>query len=87
LFPNLSDPGHTDAHPDQGKVILRGTVVGEPDVRDSYTNLRLAVDCLRIEDSDSHQLANDSLQGAPATGCAIDNTPNAEHPGETHLFL
>ena len=47
-LPNLSDPGHIakvqELHPhtDHDEVILGGRVVGEPDVRDTYTNLRSA---------------------------------------------
>jgi hypothetical protein len=51
-LPNLSDPGHIAAYRDRGQAILWGRVVGEPDVRDTYTNLRLAVDRVRIERED-----------------------------------
>jgi competence protein ComEC len=48
-LPDLSDPDHIAAYRDQGEVTLCGRVVGEPDARDSYTNLRLAVHRVRIE--------------------------------------
>jgi competence protein ComEC len=51
-LPDLSDPNHIAAYRDQGEVILRGTVVAQPDVRDTYTNLRLAVDRVQIEDEE-----------------------------------
>jgi hypothetical protein len=49
-LPSLADPGHIAANTDQGEITLWGRVVGEPDVRDSYTNLRLAVDRVRIDE-------------------------------------
>jgi competence protein ComEC len=49
-LPNLSDPGHIAAYRDQGWITLQGRMVGEPDVRDTYTNLRLAVDRVQVED-------------------------------------
>jgi len=48
-LPDLSDPGHIAAYTDQGEVTLWGRVVDEPDVRDTYTSLRLAVDRVQIE--------------------------------------
>jgi hypothetical protein len=51
-LPNLTDPGHIAAYRDQGEVTLWGRAVGEPNVRDTYTNLRLAVDRVRIEDGE-----------------------------------
>jgi len=48
-LPDLADPGHIAAYSDQGWVTLWGRVVGEPDVRDTYTNLRLAVDRVEVE--------------------------------------
>ena len=48
-LPDLADPGHIAAYTDQGWVTVWGRVVGEPDVRDTYTNLRLAVDRVEIE--------------------------------------
>jgi hypothetical protein len=51
-LPALSDLSHIAAHRDQGKVTLGGRVVGGPGVRDTYTNLRLTVDRVRIEDEE-----------------------------------
>jgi competence protein ComEC len=51
-LPDLSDPGHIAAYRDQGSVTLRGQVVGEADVRDTYTNLRLAEDRVEIEEEE-----------------------------------
>jgi hypothetical protein len=51
-LPDLADPGHIAAYRDQGEVTLWGRVDGEPDVRDTYTNLRLAMDRVRIEDTE-----------------------------------
>jgi hypothetical protein len=48
-LPDLSDPGHIAAYTDRGWVTLWGRVIGEPDVRDTHTNLRLAVDRVQIE--------------------------------------
>ncbi len=63
-LPDLSDPGHIAAYRDQGEVTLWGRVVGEPDVRDTYTNLRLAVDRAQIEDEE-HQVKGMVLVDAP----------------------
>lgn len=43
-LPDLADPGHIAAYRDRGWVTVWGRVVGEPEVRDTHTNLRLAVD-------------------------------------------
>jgi competence protein ComEC len=46
--PDLSDPGFIAWYNDtQSKVILEGVITAPPDVRDSHTNLRLAVDKIR----------------------------------------
>jgi competence protein ComEC len=46
--PDLSDPGFIAWYNDtQGEVILEGVIAAPPDVRDSYTNLRLAVEKIR----------------------------------------
>jgi competence protein ComEC len=63
-LPDLSDPSRIAAYTDQGEVILWGRVVGEPDVRDTYTNLRLAVDRVRIEDEE-HLVKGKVLVRAP----------------------
>ncbi len=48
-LPNLNDP-HTVAHyNDTGWVTLEGVVTGYPDVRDTWTNLRLRTDRLEVE--------------------------------------
>ena len=49
---------------DQGCVTLQGVVVGEPDVRGSYTNLRLRVDHLLIENA-SHTVEGLALARVP----------------------
>lgn len=51
-LPDLDDPRHVAAYRDRGLVTLWGRVVGEPDVRDTYTNLRLAVDRMAIEEEE-----------------------------------
>jgi competence protein ComEC len=51
-LPDLADPGHIAAHRDQGEVTLWGKVGGEPDVRDTYTNLRLAVNRVQVEEEE-----------------------------------
>jgi competence protein ComEC len=63
-LPNLSDPGHIAAYRDQGEVTLWGKVAGEPDVRDTYTNLRVAVDRVEIEDAE-HLVKGEVLVRAP----------------------
>jgi competence protein ComEC len=42
-LPDLATPSHIAAYVDRGEVILWGNVANEPDVRDTYTNLYLAV--------------------------------------------
>ncbi len=49
---------------DQGWVTLQGAVVGEPDVRGTYTNLRLRVDNLLLENA-SHNVQGVALVRAP----------------------
>ena len=51
-LPDLDSPGHIAAYRDQGEVTLWGRAIGAPDVRDTYTNLRLAVDRVRIDDEE-----------------------------------
>jgi hypothetical protein len=51
-LPDLSDPGHIAAYRDEWEVTLWGRVIGEPDVRDTYTNLRLAVDRVWIAEEE-----------------------------------
>jgi hypothetical protein len=52
FLPDLSDFRHVAAYRDQAQVTLWGRVIGEPDVRDTYANLRLVVDRVRIEDEE-----------------------------------
>ena len=61
---DLADPGNVAAYTDQGRVSLRGRVVGEPDVRDTYTNLRLDVDRVQIE-GEEHGVKGVILVRAP----------------------
>jgi len=63
-LPDLSDPSYIVAYRDQGEVTLWGRVVGEPDVRDTYTNLRLAVDRVRIEGKE-HAVTGTTLVRTP----------------------
>lgn len=63
-LPDLSDPSHIAAYTDRGWVTLWGRVVGEPDVRDTYTNLRLAVDRVKIE-GEKHPVKGAILIRAP----------------------
>jgi competence protein ComEC len=83
-LPNLSDPGHIAAYRDQDEVILRGRVAAEPDVRDTYTNLRLAVDQVRIE-GEEHRVRGKILVRAPrypayAYGDELEVTGELETP-------
>ena len=48
-LPQRFDEGHIAHYNDRGWVAIRGVVVGEPDVRDTYANLRLAAEELEIE--------------------------------------
>lgn len=52
------------AYNDQGCVTLQGVVAGEPDVRGTYTNLRLRVDHLLIENA-SHTVEGLALVRVP----------------------
>jgi predicted membrane metal-binding protein len=63
-LPDVSDPSHIAAYADQGEVILWGRVVGEPDVRDTYTNLRVAVERVQLED-EGHLVKGKVLVRAP----------------------
>jgi len=47
-----------------GEVTLWGRVSGEPDARDTYTNLRLAVDRVQIE-GEEHLVKGKVLVRAP----------------------
>ena len=53
---------------DQGWVTLWGTVVGEPEVRDTYTNLRLAVDRVQIEGEEHSVIRARAAQAVVAGG-------------------
>ncbi len=50
-LPNLDDPGVVAHYNDSGWVTLEGIVRGYPDVRDTWTNLRLEAEQLEIEDN------------------------------------
>jgi len=63
-LPELADPGHIAAYRDQGPVALGGRVVGELDVRDTYTNLRLVVDRVQTE-QEEHLVKGRILVRAP----------------------
>ena len=63
-LPDPSDPNHIAAYRDHGPVALWGRVVHEPDVRDSCTNLRLAVDRVQIEEEE-HQARSKVPARAP----------------------
>jgi competence protein ComEC len=54
------DAGDLAAYNGQGRVTVQGAVVGEPDVRGSYTNLRLRVDNLLLENA-SHTVEGVAL--------------------------
>jgi competence protein ComEC len=47
--PQSLDEGHVASYNGQGWVKIEGTVSGEPDVRDTYTNLRVAVVKIEVE--------------------------------------
>jgi len=47
--PQDFDEGHLAHYNDHGWVKIKGTVSGEPDVRDTYTNLRVAVSKIEVE--------------------------------------
>ena len=51
-LPDLTDPGHIAAYADQGEVLLWGSVADDPDVRDTYTSLHLAVDRVQTQDEE-----------------------------------
>ena len=70
-LPDLSGPGHIAAYRDQGNVILRGRVHGEPDVRDTHTNLRLAVDRVQIEREDHSVIRARANQAVVAEGTTL----------------
>ena len=48
-LPQRFDEGHIAHYNDRGWVAIRGVVVGEPDVRATYANLRLAAEELEVE--------------------------------------
>ena len=73
-LPDLADPGHIAKaqalrpYTDRGWVTLWGTVVGEPEVRDTYTNLRLAVDRVQIEGEEHSVIRARAAQAVVAGG-------------------
>jgi competence protein ComEC len=58
------DKGDLAAYNDQGWVALQGLVVGEPDMRSTYTNLRLRAEHLLIENA-SHDVEGLALVRVP----------------------
>jgi hypothetical protein len=63
-LPDLPDPGHIVAYGGREQVTLWGHIVREPDAGDTYTNLRLAVDRVPIEDEE-HPVKGTILIQAP----------------------
>jgi competence protein ComEC len=62
--PQGFDEGHLAHYNDQGWVRIEGTVSGEPDVRDTYTNLRVVAAKIEVEDQE-HRVAGTVLVRAP----------------------
>jgi len=58
------DEGSLAYYNEQGWVKLRGVVRGEPDVRDTYTNLRMAAESLVLDDQE-HAVTGTVLVRAP----------------------
>ena len=58
------DKGDLATHNDRGWVTLQGVVVGEPDIRSTYTNLRLRAEHLLIENA-SHNVEGLALVRVP----------------------
>ncbi|MBC7249990.1 MAG: DNA internalization-related competence protein ComEC/Rec2 [Anaerolineae bacterium] len=57
---------HSLAHyNDTGWVTIQGVVVAEPDVRATYTNLRLRADTITLEDTSQHQVRGLALVRVP----------------------
>jgi len=74
--PDLSDPGFIASYNLVGeKAILEGVIAAPPDVRDTYTNLRVSVDKIRLA-SDSTYLYRD------VSGLLLVQAP----PGETWRY-
>ncbi|MBL7184294.1 MAG: DNA internalization-related competence protein ComEC/Rec2 [Anaerolineae bacterium] len=62
--PQDFDEGHLTHYNDQGWVKIAGIVSGEPDVRDTYTNLRVAVSEIEV-DGQEHEVRGTVLVRAP----------------------
>ncbi len=61
-LPDLGAPGHISAYNDDGRTYtLTGLLIAPPDARDSYTNLRLAVESIRPRDGIMHQAVSGIL--------------------------
>ncbi len=64
VLPNLDDPGQVAHYNDGGWVTLEGIVRGYPDVRDTWTNLRLEADSIEIG-GEAHLVSGAVLVRAP----------------------
>ncbi len=60
------DASFIGSYNDKGEVTLEGVVIGEPDVRDTYVNLRVAADTL---------LGKDARSVVPVQGTALVQVP------------
>ncbi len=63
-LPDLDDPGLLAHYNDQGWVELEGVVDGYPDVRDTWTNLRVKAESIELED-EGHPVRGTVLVRAP----------------------
>jgi competence protein ComEC len=63
-LPNLEDPGFVAHYNDQGWVSLEGIVHGYPDVRDTWTNLRLEAESIEM-DGETNPVSGTVLVRAP----------------------
>ncbi len=80
------------AYNDQGRLTVQGVVTGEPDSRDTYTNLRISVSRLKLaDDADWREVHGDLLVRAPrypayAYGDALEITGHIQTPPELEDF-
>ena len=63
-LPDLDDPGLLAHYNDRGWVELEGVVDGYPDVRDTWTNLKVEVESIEVE-GERHQVRGTVLIRAP----------------------
>ena len=63
-LPNLDDPGLLAHYNDRGWVELEGVVDGYPDVRDTWTNLKVEAESIEVE-GERHQVRGTVLVRAP----------------------